>query len=278
MRNPIELVLKAFLSRCPPEKKEALTRFLPEKEQKRLEHLPTFPAEPSIEGHSRVVDQVHWSWFLPTLKAYPAREQKFFLSAVGPRAARNLSHVLNNEIDGTITEAAKGFLRGLLLNSLIGPKGRLLPMDCLPPSHLRPLLDLSKKELTKLIDTLALHDLNVELRQIVETKTLKKLYSFLTAAEKKRLQQIAEHPETFSLGRMGFERWDGTEEAFRLLLHRKGLARLAVGLSGQDPDFIWYICHQLDIGRGNVLFKLCHKEASPHTAEAVVKQIEEILP
>ncbi len=278
MRNPIELVLKAFLSRCPPEKKAALTRFLPEKERARLEQLPSFSGEPSTEGHVRVIDQVHWSWFLPTLKAYSPKEQKLFLSAVSPRAARNLGHILNNTPATEITETGKAFLRGLLVSSLIGPEGRLLPIDYLPPSRFKPLLHSSKKELTGRIDLLALHDLSMELRQIVETKTLKKLYSFLTPAEKKRLQQISEHPDSFTLPRMGLERWDGTEESFRLLLHRKGLARLGLGLSGQDPDLIWYICHQLDIGRGNLLFKLSHKEVNAPIVEAIAKQIEEIFP
>lgn len=278
MRNPIELVLKTFLARAKPGKKGPLTRFLPKEAQHRIENLPDLNHSPSLEGHARIVDQVHWSWFLPTLKAYLPTEQKLFLSAVSERAARNLSHALENKGDTEVTEIGKAFLRNLLLNSLIGPHSRLLPIDHLPPSRLRPLLDLSKKELTQIVDKLSLHDLEGEFKQIVDTKLLKKLYGFLTESEKKRLTQIAARPDSFSLGRMGLERWDGTEEGFRILLHRKGLARLAAGLSGQDPDLIWYVCHQLDIGRGNLLFKLCHKELSPHIAEAIVKQIEEILP
>jgi hypothetical protein len=91
------------------------------------------------------------------------------------------------------------------------------------------------------------------------------------------LKIAAAHKEHFTLARMGLDRWDGSEESFRLLLHRRGIARLGVGLSGQDPDFIWTICHQLDIGRGNTLFKLCAKEPIHGVSDAVIRQIQELL-
>ncbi len=75
---------------------------------------------------------------------------------------------------------------------------------------------------------------------------------------------------------MGLDKWEGSREAFRHLLHRRGLARLGAALSGQDPDLVWYVCHQLDIGRGNTLFKLCLKESLPGISELIARQIEEL--
>ena len=66
--------------------------------------------------------------------------------------------------------------------------------------------------------------------------------------------------------------WDG--ESLRTLLHRRGLMRLGAGLFGQDPDLIWTLCHQLDIGRGGAVMKLCTKEAASEIAR---RQIEELM-
>ncbi len=281
------MVLNGFLSHCSPEKKKNLERFLPESERLRLEELPTLAKKPSFEGFSNghILEQVHWSWFLPTLKTYPEREQKFFLSALASQAsqtAQNLARSLeisppSSKEDKEVKEAARAYLRQILIDSLLGPHDRLIPIEYLPLSPLNSLLTLSKKELTRLIDFLSLYDLAAELRQIVETKMLKKIYSILTEDERLFLKKAMSHKETFSLPRIGLERWDGSEESFRSLLHRRGLARFGTALSGQDPDFIWYVCHHLDIGRGNALFKLCSKEATPDIAEAMIRQIEEIL-
>ncbi|MBS0624434.1 MAG: hypothetical protein JSS32_00090 [Verrucomicrobia bacterium] len=280
MRSPSEMVLKAFLSRCPPEKKRKLEGFLPPEEKYRIEHLPTFQEELSTEEFTNggLLEHVHWSWFLPTLKTYSEREQKLFLSSMSPLAAQNIGQSLNlSPPFEEISETARSYLRQILQNSLIAYKGQLLPVDYLPSSPLKKLLNLSKKDLTRLIDLLSLYDLAAELRQIVETKILKKIYSFLNEEEKKRLKQIASNKEPFPVARLSLERWDGSEETLRVHLHRRGLARLGLALSGQDPDLIWYICHQLDIGRGNALFKLCASEPTPGISEAMIREIDELI-
>jgi hypothetical protein len=274
------LVLKAFLSRFPAEKSRALERFLPEAERLFLEKLPAFTEEIRAEtfANSSLVEKVHWSWFLPTLETYSDTEQKLFLSSVSSQAAKNLAKALKISLPTSgITEASRSFLRQILIQSLTGPEDRLLPAAYLPPSALSPLLHSSKRELIRLIDSLAIYDLAAELRQIVETKILKKIYSFLSEGEKKFLKIASAHKEHFVLNRMGLSAWDGTEESLRTLLHKRGLARLGAALSGQHPDLVWILCHQLDIGRGNALFKLCAKEPIPGVSEAIIRQITELL-
>lgn len=258
----------------------ALEKFLPESERRELEELPPFTEEvrPDRFTNGNVLEKVHWSWFLPTLKAYPETEQKLFLSAVDSYAAKNLARALILSSNGQeMSEIGRLFIRKILLDSLLGPHDRLLPKEYLPPSPLKGLLNLSKKELTRLIDLLSLHDLAAELRQIVETKILKKIYSLLSEEERKFLKLAMAHKDPFALGKLGMDRWDGSEESLRTLLHKRGLARFGAGLSGQDPDFIWYICHQLDIGRGTALHKLCAKEPIHGVTDAIIRQIEELL-
>jgi hypothetical protein len=274
------IILKAFLSQCEPEKRVALEKFLPPAEKGELDQLPV-PGE-DIDSDwissSKVLERVHWSWFLPTLKTYSEYEQKLFLSALSPYEAKNLAKSLTLSLNGQeISEIGRAFLRKILLDSLLGPHDRLLPVGYLPHSSLSKLLSFSKKELTHLIERLSLYDLVIELKQIVETKILKKIYALLSEEEKKFLKVAMTQKEHFAIGKMGLDRWDGSEESLRTLLHKRGLARLGVGLSTEHPDFIWYICHQLDIGRGSALYKLCTEQSVQNMTNAVIKQIEDFL-
>ena len=205
-------------------------------------------------------------------------EQKLFLSSLSSYAAKNLAKVLIlSSYAQEIPKIGKAYLRQILLNSLLGAKNTLIPESCLPATPLKALSALSKTELIRLIDLLSLHDLAAELRQIVETKILKKIYSLLSEEERKFLKGAMAHKDHFVLMKMGLDRWDGSEETFRTLLHRRGLARLGAALSGQDPNLIWHICHRLDIGRGNALFKYCKKEPIHGVSDVIVRQVETLL-
>ena len=276
----VETVLHAFLSRESPESQEYLLQFLPPTRAERMKQLQPFPTPLDIAHFKNgdLLNTVHWSWFLPTLKSYMPEEQTLFLSTLDPVPANHLAEEIPCKMPKkSLSELGTSYLRHLLLNSLIGTHDRLIPKDFLPPSPLNRLLDLSKKELTALIDLLSMYDVAAEIKQIVETKILKNIYSCLTEMERNLLKQVSLKPESYSLPRMGLERWDGNRDALRLLLHRRGLARMGLALSGEDPALIWYVCHQLDIGRGTALFKLCVKESSPPTIEAAAKQVEELL-
>lgn len=272
-----DVVLKAFLSRCEPERKGVLEKFLSDEKRNRLEEIHA-PLEPEPFSNESVLDQVHWSWFLPTLKAYSEVESKLFLAVLNPHAAKSLAKALTLSINGKeMSEIGRSFLRKILLDSLIDPAQGLLSLHYLPASPLKKLSALSKKELIHLIEKLSLYDLASELRQIVETKILKKIYSLLSGEEQKFLKKIAQHKEPIVPGRLGLEKWDGSEESLRRLLHKRGLVRFGAALSGQDPDLIWMICHQLDIGRGMALHKLCSREKIQGVTEVIIKQIEEII-
>lgn len=275
MRKRREIVLKAFLNQCPPEKRESLVRFLPSSEQTVLSSLPDIPLQE--EGPSNhLFEHIHWSWFIPLIQSYPLREQRLFLRAIPISAQKNLGKALAlTPATEKLSPTAIAFLRQTLLRSVAMED--LLPINHLPPSPLNLLLKIEKKKLTQLIDFLSLYDLSSELRQIVETKILKKIYSCLSEDEKKFLKLIAGHKEPYPSARISIEKWDGTKKSLRTTLHRIGLARLGAALSGQDPDLIWYVCHQLDSGRGKALEKLCGTEAVPGVSQWLAEQMKELL-
>jgi len=274
------MVLKAWLDRNTPETKEALQRFLPEEKRAYLSELPAVEEKQESEeiAYDSLLEKIHWSWFLPTLKTFAVKDQRLFLLVLDSYAAEQIkaSLSLKGGVE-EISETAKAFLKEKLLNSLEKPEDGLLPPEYLPISALNRLLTLTKKELTRLINCLALYDLAPEMRQIVETKTLKKIYTLLTEDQKNLLKKITIHKESQSLPKLGIDRWEGTKESLQVLLHRRGLARLGLAFSGQDPDLIWRICHQLDIGRGGTLFKLCNKEKKSGASDGIIRQIEELL-
>lgn len=275
MRNRRGIVLKAFLVQCPAEKRESLVSHLSMAERDSLSNLPDIDLKEDLPPNY-FLEHIHWSWFLPILESYPLREQKLFLRAFNASSQKALCKMLKvTQVTEKIRPIGIAFLRKTLISSV--RKEDLLPINHLPPSPLNLLLQVEKKKLTQLIDLLSLFDLSSEIRQIVETKILKKIYSFLSEDEKQFLKAIAGHKEPYPAAQIRLDKWDGTKESLRLTLHRIGLARLGSALSGQDPDLIWYVCHQLDRGRGKALEKLCTKEALPGVAEWLAEQMKELL-
>ncbi|MBX9744601.1 MAG: hypothetical protein K2X08_05260, partial [Chlamydiales bacterium] len=252
-----------------------LEKFLPEEAR----HSPQeFNKESSKDLPKNFFEQIHWSWFLPTLKTYAEKEQQCFLAALPKLVAENISTSLHiAPLSKSLTKSANSYLVQLLKSSLIPASEDLLPQEYLPASPLNQLLSLSKKQLIELIQLLGLHDLAAELRQIVETKTLKKIYSFITEKEHQRIKEVASYQKTGLSPRQLLDRWDGEEESLRILLHRRGLMRLGVALRSQHPDLIWYICHQLDIGRGSSLLKLCAQETPSTPSEPLLQEIDDLI-
>lgn len=280
MRSSIDLIFNAFLSKQPEEKRARLLQLLPMAEQERLQHLPSFAKGSSLPPCSSdaLLERIHWSWLLAPLTAASESDQSLFLAALDSSAAESLlPHLSCKQLKSPLTPLGTNYLRQELLNRLVGSHDRLVPMDYLPPSSLNRILNLSKRQLTGLIDLLAMHDLSLEMRQIVETKILKRVYSFLTEPQKKFLKQLAAKPEPFALAKIGLDRWNGEEEPLKHNLHKRGLARLGLALSTQDPALIWYVCHQLDVGRGTALCKLCIKEGAGSLAELAARQVDELL-
>jgi len=275
MKRRQEIFLKAFINECSPEKQESLLQFLSEKEREKIGALPDYPL-PSNPPKANPLDLIHWSWLTPILQNYEERDQKLFLLALRPKMQKSLEKELDiSPSTDPISSTGVSFLRGVLFSSL--RKEEILPPEYLPPSPMNLLLDIEKKKLIQLIDLLSLYDLAVELRQIVETKILQKIYSFLSEEEKLFLKAIAGHKEPYPAAKISLDLWDGSQKSLRSTLHRIGLSRLGSALSGQDPDLIWYVCHGLDSGRGKVLEKLSSQEALPQVAEWLIEKMKEFL-
>ncbi|HSX38747.1 MAG TPA: hypothetical protein VLE95_07975 [Chlamydiales bacterium] len=279
MINSSEWVLKAILNGCPASSRDVLKRFLSQDERSRLEAMPSTEVNTDLEEAS-ILERVHWSWLLPILKTKPLKEQKLFLSALDRFSNENLCRELKIRTPPAKEKSkiVQEFILQTLTENLVGATIPLLPIYFLPPTPLSPLLYLGKQELIELIDTLSLTDLAIELRQIVETKILKKIYSFLSEEETRILKKaVAFNQNMIRATPLDLKKWDGAEKSLRISLHKRGLARLGAALSLQHHDFIWYICHQLDIGRGTALLKLVSMDIPGSLCQDCMRQIEALL-
>jgi hypothetical protein len=273
--NPIDLILHTLLDRTDPALREKLERFLPSEQRERLRTLPIC----AVEDHEvALIDQIHWSWLVPTLKSYSRNDQQWFLSVLPSALAIALRRSLQIPIEErTPSEAGRAFLRRVLTQSLVASNPHRIPASWLPDSPLKQLIHCSKQQLIRLVDLLPLYDLALEIRHIVEARVMKKIYAALTKDQQTFLKQVLAHHDLTTTGRFSLERWDGTADGLHLLLHRRGLTALAIALSAQNPGLAWHIAHQFDIGRGHLLLKLIEEHTTSSYAEILTNRITEIL-
>lgn len=150
------------------------------------------------------------------------------------------------------------------------------PIAYLPESRFNQLLEQPKEHLVKMIDFLGLYDLAHEIKHIVGKKTLTDIYSCLTQEQQLFLRQCLHAKDQVMTPKLYLETWNGDKKTLIQLLHRRGIARLAIALSGQHPDLIWHLAHALDIGRGTLLMKQVQSEKIGALSDAVILQLETV--
>lgn len=272
------ILLKLFLENYDKEKK--LIKYLTASELQKINSLPSFskPLDTKNLFLDSIIDTVHYSWFIPLLNIYSNEEASLFVLAMKPNQKKSLAELLNlKDLKEELSPNLKEFLRSILLRSLIKKEESLLPIDYLFNSKLNILLTLSKKDLIKIIDLLSMYDLVKELKFIVEQKKLKKIYSYLHSQEKDFLKTIYHDTESFTTQKLAIDNYINDKKKLRNILHTRGLTRFSFALSGESIDLIWYVCHYLDIGRGNYIFKKCKKEKIPNVSDIITLEIIKII-
>jgi hypothetical protein len=260
------------------DKQKKLSKYLSQVEIDKLNKVYPFIRSDIKNINENILDLVHYSWFIPILNIYSQNEASMFLLALSPNKKRALLNLLDlKDLKDSIGPIFKSFLRKSLYRSLVKRDDLLLPMCSLYDSRLNVLLDLTKDKLVKLIEFLGIYDLKKELKFIIEKKNLKKINSYLKLDEKEFLKQILHQKSYFPTQRIYIENFLHDKKKFRNILHKCGLIRLSLALSGESIDLIWYLCHTLDIGRGNYIFKECKNKKVKTMSEIITDEILEIL-
>ena len=176
---------------------------------------------------------VHPSWLSPLLRMLASNEIALFLSCLPSLHADELKKLLLNSSNLVhLTPPAKSFLQETLLRKL--REKEVLPIECLPASPLNALVELTEAELRKVAHFLGLHDLAIEIKHIIDTARLKKIYAALPHAEQQFIKRLLQKKEPIVFKKMEINRWHGDLDSLTLALEKRGWNRLGKALYDQQ--------------------------------------------
>jgi len=270
-------VCKAFLDKCPPDMQNDLIQLLPRSDQESLQAIK--PSAPFQREHLQwdLLEHTHFSWVSPFLRTLSENDIRLFLAALTEEQSRGLQETLGfRDHLPPLSRASKQALRKLLYESLTQNQ-KLLPLAFLPESPFNSLVHASSKTLHDLVRHLGLHDLSFEMRQIISTAIMKKIFNALSKKEGDYLNTLLLHREPLVFARLFIQKWDGSKEHMRKLLEERGLCRLGHVLYDAHPSLIWYITHRMDMHKGMLLLKYKEKPTQPREEKILTDQIEKIV-
>jgi hypothetical protein len=277
--NLSDLMTSTLVRNSSPLVQKELLLHLTSEEKQRVESAPSTHKNlaDGIQTPLEQLSKIHFSWHAAFLRTLTERDVKLFLSSLPYSHALNLKKTLlfSGQLE-SLTHLAKTFLQEMLLKE-IHKNETILPYEALPSSPLNQLLELSISDLQNLTDFLGLHDLNVEMRYIIETSKLKQITAALTQNELNYLKLLMQQPEPVPFPRMGLAGWRGDPSYLRQLLRSRGMNRLAKGVHGQDPSFIWHLIRRLDVDRATTFSKLSTSMDSETILNILTAQILQLL-
>lgn len=267
------IALSSLLGKSP--QGESLKGYLSEATLEKLAQIP-----PADAGHIPSDDEqlfnVHYSWFIPLIETYSDSDKVAILSVLSDEQYSKLSsHFLLGNKRYTYKVLGQRFLRHTLFHLLTYDQKEFVPIAFLPASSYNELLKLSKTQMVSLIDYLGLRDLSLEFKQIVKTDQLKDLTRTLNKEQQIFLKEVMQKGESVKFPSLKLDRWDGSEEMLKKVLHQRGLNRLGKALFGCHPSLFWHLCHRLDVGRAHVLRKLM-SQTSDDVQNALEVQVLEL--
>lgn len=220
--------------------------------------------------------KIHYSWLIEPIEKHQDPLRSLYVAALSERQGQALAKRMT--LSGK-TPVPKGLLRLYLQKQLLKA---ILPSDYVPfmqtsSQELKPLLDLSKTELTDVIDFLGLYDLAHELKRVVDTKTLKIVYQILSPQKIEYLKICMHQKEKVHAPPLNVHAVVAEPAAFEHLLHQRGCVRLANALMGTSPSFLWVITHTLDSGRGALIEKLASKKEASGITPVVIAQVLQVI-
>lgn len=205
-----------------------------------------------LKMKENLVKETHYSWIEEFLRPLPEAKRKLALEALSENARVGIKKLSGEPIrEKNKNPLFQKFCLRLLLSAI--PLENVGPTEYLPDSPLNTLLLLSKKELLELISTLGLFDLAEEIKKTVDTKGLKGVYKVLGPRQQLFLRDCIHTKDKLISPSLHLEKWDGEKKSLQKILESRGLARLAIALSGEERDLVFHLSRKLDRGRGKWL-------------------------
>lgn len=256
------------------QKKKDLLAFLSEEMQTVIQtsHKENIEITNTDSSIYEQLDAIHFSWFVPHLRSLTEKDAKLFISCLPIQQIQELKKALMlSQAFPKPTILAKKYLTQELFKT-IAPEN-LIPPCFLPQHPLLALLDLNNTQLNTLIELLAMHDLAVEIPQIISTQKLKLIDSALTKEQTTYLQKILTQKEPVIFKKIGLSEWNTDIEMLKNALIQRGLNRLAKAIYPIHASFTWYITHHLEMEKGTLLNKLSTATNALQTADLLKNQI-----
>ncbi len=280
MRSSSRVVLKSFLEMCSVAERSSLTNYLAPIEKQIIDKLPKTYGNPLRDTATtqQLLQQIHPSWLSPFLRTLSEKDIGFFLAALGaPLSIAVKKELLYAGEIPVVSELGKEYLQKTLLGYLTAEVEDLLPLAFLPESPLNSLLDLKNELLNLSLDFLGLHDLCVEVKQIIEKTKLQKINEALTTHQLNYLKILLQSPEPVAFAKMGLANWNEDPEKLKMLIRQRGANRMAKALYGQDPSLIWHVLHKLDFERAFLVKKLMSPMDNSRAVQILIAQILEYI-
>lgn len=274
------IILHAFIEKCATSERQALLKYLATDERQAVVTLPKSSGDPlkSQEDPQQLLNWIHSSWISPFLRTLSEREVGLFLGSLGHEKALSVGKdLLFTGKLPSLSPLGKTFLQNTLTRYLTAEMDDLLPIECLPESPLNSLIELPIDTLVESLDLLGLHDLSIEVKQIIDRQKLSKVYEILTDNQHHYLKMLLQSHEPVAFTPMGLLNWNGDQEKLKLLIRQRGANRLAKALYGQDPSFVWYVLHRFDMEKALLLRKLSSSIDNPRAAQLLVQQVVELI-
>ena len=275
------IVCNAFLAKAGASKKNALVSYLPSRSQELLKALGSPEKDPMqvIFKPAEVLKLIHYSWFTPFLRSLGEAEISLFLGIFPETEYKKLKKaLLFSKPIQPISSFAKKYLESVLIDHLMEGTTDILPLELLPHSPLNTLVDISHESLQSLIEYFGLHDLAVEIKQIIDTMKLKKIHSVLSPEKEAYLKILSQKKEAVLFKRMELSKWDGKAETLEKVLYHRGLNRLAKALYPENPSLLWYVSHKLPWEQASSLQSLVKPLEHPKAASMLSHQLLEVIP
>lgn len=231
---------------------------------------------PLLQEKSRCLEQWHYSWVYKLLEPLDITTKERCLLLLSDDQRSRVAELLNISVKNrSLSPLELKFYRYLVFPKL--NCGDVLPIEYLPQSSINKLLHLKKSELLSVLDFLGLYDLAQEMKHIVANKVIKELYAALNPMQQNFLRQCMHAKDNVIAPHLHLDQWKGDRKILMRIVHRRGISRLGLALSGQHSDLVWHISRQLDIGRGQLLEKCVQPAKVPALSEAVRLQVENVL-
>jgi hypothetical protein len=270
-------LLKVLLNRYHKGPLEEVFRYLPASDAESLKknQNESQDLEAALAQPEDLIKMVHYSWLKPFLEKQSKNLIPLFLSCLPNEKAAKLSQSLQISPSPKVPIPLKFFLLQQINKSVFN-QNLLLP-PYLPESPLNSLVELSKPELLTLVDYFGLYDLADTIRQVVDKRVIKQLYSCLTPRKQEFLRQVLHQRERLVSTHINLEKWRGDCQEIKHTIHLRGLLRLGLALADQHPDLVWLVCHILDIGRAAVLTECLKKEKPQGVGPALTQQLIQLM-